>query len=148
MPIPRPSPPRYPFDVGFRPEAIRGAAPGGAGSIDYRLARQAVISEFKKGRLAQHEVCDAHPELRRAAQQCREVTAQECPICEDTNVVLVSYVFGPRLPAFGRCITSKAELAKLAKRKDELACYVVEVCPECSWNHLARSFPLGGGRRP
>lgn len=132
------------WPVSFRPEAIKGATTSLPGSIDYRLARQAVISEFRKGRLAQHEVCDAHPELRRAAQQCSEPTGQECPICEDARLVLVSYVFGARLPAHGRCITSKDELAKLAKRKDELACYVVEVCPECSWNHLARTFPLGG----
>ena len=53
--------------VTFRPGAIRGADAGTPGEIDYRLARRALISEFKKGRLAQHEVCDAHPELRRAA---------------------------------------------------------------------------------
>jgi hypothetical protein len=129
--------------VTFRPEAIAGAgsaAPGGV--IDYRLARQAVISEYRKGRLAQHEVCDAHPELRRAAAQCSEPTSQDCPICEQTKVVLVTYAFGSRLPAHGRCITSKAELTKLSRKPNEIACYVVEVCPECSWNHLARTFLL------
>ena len=55
-------------------------------------------------------------------------------------------MFGPRLPAHGTCVTTKAEMAKLARRKDELACYVVEVCPECSWNHLAKSFLLSPGR--
>ena len=69
-----------------------------------------------------------------------------CPICEDDHVVLVSYVFGPRLPAHGRCITSKAELRALAKRSGEFACYVVEVCPACSWNHLARTFLLNPAR--
>jgi hypothetical protein len=126
--------------VSFGPDAIGGARAAGPGTIDYRLARQAVISEFRKGRLAQHEVCDAHPELRRAAQLASEPTAEACPICEDAHVVLVTYAFGPRLPAHGRCITSKAELAKLAKRSTELACYVVEVCPSCRWNHLARTF--------
>ena len=130
----------------FRPEAIRGAGPGGAGaSIDYRLARLAVVSEYRKGRLARHEVCDAHPELRRAAAQASEPTAMECPICEEANVVLVTYAFGARLPASGRCITAKGELAKLAKGRAELSCYVVEVCPSCSWNHLARTFLLGRG---
>ena len=132
--------------VTFRPGAIRGAEPGTPGEIDYRLARRALISEFKKGRLAQHEVCDAHPELRRAAQQCSEATSMVCPICEDDHVVLVSYVFGPRLPAHGRCITTKAELKSLAKRSGEFACYVVEVCPSCSWNHLARTFLLNPAR--
>src|SRR3954463_15962459 len=131
----------------FRPDAIRGVTVAQPGTVDYRLARQAVISEFRKKRLAQHDVCDAHPELVRAARECGEPTTIECPICETTNVVLVSYVFGPRLPSFGRCITSKDELKKLSRRSDDLACYVVEVCPECSWNHLARAFPLGRGRR-
>jgi Family of unknown function (DUF5318) len=131
----------------FRPEAIRGVTVTQPGTVDYRLARQALVSEFRKKRLAQHEVCDAHPELVRAARECGEPTSILCPICEATNVVLVSYVFGPRLPAFGRCITSKDELAKLSRRADDLACYVVEVCPDCSWNHLARAFPVGRGRR-
>jgi hypothetical protein len=130
--------------VTFRPEAIRGSgAPAPDGVIDYRLQRANVISEFRKGRLARHEVCDAHPELRRAAAAASEPTTMECPICEDVNVVLVTYAFGNRLPASGRCITAEGELAKLAQRTRPLACYVVEVCPGCSWNHLARTFLLG-----
>jgi hypothetical protein len=134
------------LSMSFRPESISGVSSSGAGAIDYRLARQALVSEFRKGRLAQHEVCDAHPELVRAARECGEPTSIDCPICEAAQVVLVSYVFGPRLPSFGRCITSKAELAKLARRADDMACYVVEVCPSCSWNHLARVLPVGRGR--
>lgn len=114
--------------------------------IDYRLARQSVIESFRRGRLAQHEVCDAHPELRRAAAQVAEATSQVCPICVDDNVVLVSYVFGPRLPSFGRCITTRKELAafaRKARRGGDYTCYVIEVCPSCSWNHLARTFHLG-----
>ena len=132
--------------MAFRPDTLRGAAPGVPGEVDYRLSRQSILSEYRKGRLARHEVCDAHPELVRAARNVGEASREACPICEDTNLVLVSYVFGPRLPAHGTCVTTKAELAKLARRKDELACYVVEVCPACSWNHLARSFLLSPGR--
>ena len=130
--------------MGFRPQSVRGGdAPG---EIDYRLARQSVLSEYRKGRLARHEVCDAHPELVRAARECGDETRMTCPVCEEVNVVLVSYVFGPRLPAFGRCITSKAELRKIARRSGSFSCYVVEVCPSCSWNHLARTFLLNPAR--
>jgi hypothetical protein len=130
--------------VSFRPEAVRGAQPGRPGDIDYRLARGVVVSEFRKGRLARHEVCDAHPELIRAARNVGEETSRECPICEERNVVLVSYVFGSRLPPEGRCVTTRAEMTKLTKgRSTEVACYVVEVCPGCSWNHLARAFTVG-----
>ena len=131
--------------MSFRPETLRGVGPAGPGAIDYRLMRRAIISEFKKGRLAQHEVCDAHPELVRAARNVGEATREDCPICEDANLVLVTYVFGPRLPASGRCISSKQELTKLGRSTTQLAAYVVEVCQDCSWNHLARTFLLGRG---
>ncbi|CAN5541929.1 hypothetical protein BH20ACT2_BH20ACT2_26090 [soil metagenome] len=132
--------------MSFSEGAIRGVDQSTPGEIDYRLARHALISEFRKGRIARHEVCDAHPELRRAASQCGEPTSQTCPICEDGKVVLVSYVFGPRLPSHGRCVTAKGELAKLARRPGQFTCYVVEVCPGCAWNHLARTFLLSPGR--
>jgi hypothetical protein len=112
--------------------------------IDYRLARNAIVSEFRKGRLSRLDVCDAHPELLRAANNVGEATSIECPICETADLVHVSYVFGSRLPAHGRCVASRAELDKLARRPTVLACYVVEVCTECSWNHLTRTFPIGG----
>lgn len=124
---------------------FRGAPIGG--EIDYRLARQHLLSEFRKGRLAQHEICDAHPELLRAAKNVGQVTKEFCPVCEDDNLVLVSYVFGPNLPAFGRCISEKKELVKFSRARDgEYSCYVVEVCPSCRWNHLARTFVLNPAR--
>ena len=60
---------------------------------------------------------------------------------------LVTYVFGPRLPAHGRCVSSAEELAKLNARSDELTAYVVEACTECRWHHLLRVLPVGGPRR-
>ncbi len=130
--------------MGFRPDTVRGA--DGPGEIDYRLARRSILSEYRKGRIAKHEICDAHPELARAARELGEATRLDCPVCEQHKVVLVSYVFGPRLPAFGRCISSKKELQAIAKRSGTFSCYVVEVCPECSWNHLARTFILNPAR--
>ena len=132
--------------VTFSAGSIRGVERRAPGEVDYRLARQHLISEYRKGRLAQHEVCDAHPELVRAARECAQPSREQCPICEDEKLVLVSYVFGPRLPSFGRCITSAKELKALAKRSGEFTCYVVEVCPKCSWNHLARTFLLNPAR--
>ena len=134
----------------FRPAPL-GGVDAVAGVIDYRLARKAVISEFRKGRLSPSDVCDAHPELRRAAEQYSRPTNETCPICEDACLVLVSYVFGPQLPRQGRCVATLAELAKLAQRateRGEFTCYVVEVCPACSWNHLHQVLPLGRPSSP
>jgi hypothetical protein len=133
--------------MSFRPDEVRGATDGPVGQVDYRLARRAVLAEYRRGRLSRLDVCDAHPELMRAARNVGETTALDCPICEDARLVHVSYVFGPRLPPGGHCISSARELARLSRRADKLTCYVVEVCPECSWNHLARALPIGNGSR-
>ena len=133
--------------MSFRPESLRGFGAGRLpGQVDYRLVRWHTVEEFRKGRLSRRDVCDAHPELLRAARHTGQATQRECPICAESDVVLVSFVFGPRLPAHGRCVTSKSEMTKLGRRPEELACYVVEVCAGCSWNHLVRSFALGGRR--
>ena len=131
--------------VTFRPESLRGApAAAAVGHVDYRLARNAIVSEFRKGRLSRRDVCDAHPELLRAARNVGQAKHEPCPICESDGLALVSYAFGGRLPAHGRCLSSGAELLKLAERATAVTCYVVEVCPDCSWNHLSRTFPVGG----
>lgn len=135
----------------LRPEAIRGAPAGGlptAGQVNYRLARDAVVRSFQKGRLSRIDVCDAHPELVRAARGVGEATTETCPICEEGNVVLVSYAFGAGLPPSGRCVTGQTELRRVARAAaGDVACYVVEVCPGCRWNHLAHTFVLSGRRR-
>ena len=37
-------------------------------------------------------------------------------------------------------------MTRLSKGGRDLRCYVVEVCPVCSWNHLARSFTVAPRR--
>src|SRR3954468_23136669 len=93
------------WPVSFGADSLKGAPSAGVlpGQVDYRLARNAVISEFRKKRLSRHEVCDAHPELIRAAKNVGAPRTEECPICEGPNLCTVSYVFGSRLPAHGRC---------------------------------------------
>ena len=123
------------------------------GIVDHRLSRRALINEYRRGRLRRDQVCDAHPELLRAARNFGDATTVQCPICQLSNVVLVTYVFGPRLPHHGRCITRPHELEEfrqLAQREAVQAqnydsfytAYVVEACRACKWHHLLRSLPL------
>ena len=115
-----------------------------AGEIDFRLARNAVLSEFRKGRLLPSDVCDAHPDLIRAARNVGHATGRVCPICSRKKALVhVSYVFGPGMPASGHTLGNEAELERLSRRGRNLSCYVVEVCPHCGWNHLARTFRVG-----
>lgn len=128
----------------------QGEALGGV--IDHRLSRRALINEYRRGRLRRDQVCDAHPDLLRAVRNFGDATEVRCPICTDDNVVLVTYVFGPRLPSHGRCVTKPNELEefrRLAQRSEgtEFTAYVVEACPSCAWHHLLRSLPMGSSPR-
>lgn len=101
-----------------------------------------MLAEFRAGDLTREEVCDAHPELVRAARQVGTATTELCPVCDVEKLVHVTYVFGPRLPRHGRCISLRGELERLAKRQGTQVAYVVECCPSCSWNHLVRRYVL------
>ena len=130
-------------------DALRGAGHG-RGHVDHRLARQHLVNEYRRGRLSQDQVCDAHPELIRAAKNVGTELASVCPICADGQLRLVTYVFGSRLPAHGRCVSTAKEMSQLSRRarraqgRDELTAYVVEACVECRWHHLRTVLPLNG----
>lgn len=122
------------------------------GIVDHRLTRRALINEYRRGRLRRDQVCDAHPELLRAARNFGDVTQVKCPICVEDTVVLVTYVFGPRLPSHGRCITKSSELdefRRVARRavSGDYTAYVVEACRSCGWHHLLRTLSLNPQRQ-
>lgn len=128
------------------PPATPGGHPGRAGeaTVEYRLVRDAVVRDVRKGRLGTVDVCDAHPELLRAARNVGRPGADRCPICGAERTVRVTYVFGAGLPPGGRCPGTAAELDRLRRRADPVLCYEVEVCPGCAWHHLMRKYPAGG----
>ena len=121
-------------------EAVQGASAG----IDYRLAREATLTAWRDGDLATDQVCDAQRELRRNAEFCGNQLSTPCPVCEQDDLVEVTYVFGPRLFKHGRCVTSDKEMDRIAARKSTSQGHVVEVCTSCGWNHLIRSRSFGG----
>jgi hypothetical protein len=107
--------------------------------VDYALARRAVLRDLRTGKRARLDVCDAQPELLRAARNLGERLDGDCPVCGAEGLVLVSYVYGDGLRrANGRCIETAEELAELDATCEEFSRYVVEVCVECHWNHLQR----------
>jgi hypothetical protein len=112
--------------------------------IDYALARRATLRDVKLGRVDRVDVCDAHPDLLRAARNLGRETVDTCPVCAAPGLRTVSYVYGDKLrEANGRPVASDAELERLGARHDEFRLYVVEVCLACAWNYLVRTFLLG-----
>ena len=126
-------------------DAIQGAE--GRAQIDHRLLRQHVINEYRRGRIPREQVCDAQRELIRAATNVGTALEQPCPICDEHELKLVTYVFGARLPKHGRCVSTAKEMRVLRRRREESSAYVVEVCAACGWNHLRKVLPIGGGAR-
>ena len=130
--------------MSFSVDAIRGTDGGARGIIDHRLARRMLIAEVKRGRLRQEAVCDAHPELIRAARNVGTATKTICPICEATELRLVTYVFGHGLQAQGHCVSTAEQMRRINARSSDANAYVVEACIVCRWNHLLRILPVGG----
>lgn len=112
------------------------------GTVDYRLDRRRLLRSVRAGEVGPEDVCDAHPELLRVGREYSRSATTACPICGEWTLRQVRFVFGPRLPSSGRCITSAKELERLAARAGEHRCYLVEVCVGCRWNHLLSSFVL------
>lgn len=112
--------------------------------VDYTLARRSVIASVRRGLLATTDVCDAHPELVRAGKNIGDETAHPCPICSHESLKLVRYVYGDELGRnSGRVVYPTEWLKELVTEYGFFTCYVVEVCVDCSWNHLLRSFSAG-----
>lgn len=128
--------------MGFSADMLRGDV----GVVDHRLARRSLINEVKRGRVSRNSVCDAHPELIRAARNIGETTGTPCPICEETNVTLVTYVFGHGLPKNGKVVLDRRDIEKLQRTPHDYAAYVVEACTHCHWHHLLRVLPVTGRR--
>jgi hypothetical protein len=131
--------------MAFTVGALRGTD-GARGIVDHRLARRMLINEVRRGRVPLEHVCDAHPELIRAAANVGTKTSTICPICEETELRLVNYVFGRGIGPQGRCVSTADEMRRLNSRADDLSAYVVEACVECRWHHLLRVLPIGGRR--
>jgi hypothetical protein len=133
--------------VAHRPEAVEESAVRGLGQIEYRLARDAAVRNFRRGRLSKLDVCDAQSELLRVAKNLGQPTEIDCPICDESMLVHVSFAFGPRLPPGGRVVATQSELRTLARASDDVSFYVVEVCIACGWNHLVRNFSAETARK-
>jgi Family of unknown function (DUF5318) len=126
------------FDPASPPQAPSGPA------VDYTLARRAAVASLRRGALDTHDVCDAHPELMRAAKNIGESIDRPCPVCSHATLRLVRYVYGSELKRnSGRVVYPAEWLIELSLTHENFSCYVVEVCVDCAWNHLLCSYLAG-----
>ena len=113
--------------------------------VDYALQRRAALEDLFTGGALRSDACDADPYLLRAAQWHGEPTERRCPVCRRTDLTHVTYTFGAQLGPYSGRVRASGELPHLAAEYGEFRVYVVEVCQECTWNHLVMSYVLGDG---
>jgi hypothetical protein len=110
------------------------------GVVDYTLAKRALLRQAQRGLFSRLELCDAHPELLRAARYVGEEATRPCPVCDQHQLRLLAYVYADELKRDNGRVWPIEKGLVLAARTKGGACYVVEVCTSCSWNHLAEAF--------
>ena len=108
--------------------------------VDYTLAKRAALRGVQRGVLNRAEICDAHPELMRAARHVGESSSRPCPVCDHPDLRLLAFVYADQLKRDSGRIWELQKALRLAASHPGAACYVVEVCVSCSWNHLSESF--------
>lgn len=114
--------------------------------IDFRMVRRAYLDRVKSGDVSLREACDAERDLVRAGRHYGSYRRSPCPICLQDTLRNVVYLFGPRLPRSGRCMTSSDELRAYGSKSDRYVAYTVEVCVSCEWHHLLVATPCGRSR--
>jgi hypothetical protein len=112
----------------------------GLNVIDYTLAKRALLRDSQRGLRSVNDICDAHPELMRAARHVGEPTRVDCPVCGKDKLVLLAYVYGDALKQENGRVWSLGSGLRLAAAHPGACCYVVEVCRACQWNHLREAF--------
>lgn len=113
------------------------------GFIDYSLDKRATLLALFRGVV---DACDADPYLMRAAKYHGEKVERKCPVCKKDSLVELRYTFGDQLGQFSGRIKNGDELSEMESEFGEFSVYVVEVCRDCSWNHLCSTYLLGDGR--
>jgi hypothetical protein len=114
------------------------------GVTDYTLVKRALLARVHRGVVSRFDVCDAHPELMRAARNIGRELTRRCPICSHHSLRRVRYVFGDELKQLsGRVAYPEDWVNELVDSYDEFRCYVIEVCVDCGWNHLEACYLLG-----
>lgn len=114
------------------------------GFVDYTLSKRSLLEGFRRGSLDRQDICDAHPELVRVARTIGVRINRPCPVCRAESLKQVRYVYGSDLKHLsGRAVYPQDWELELNEKFDEFRCYAVEVCVDCSWNHLAACYLMG-----
>jgi Family of unknown function (DUF5318) len=87
------------------------------GVVDYTLAKRALLRQVRRGILPVFDVCDAHPELMRAAKHVGQEIPRQCPVCERQQLRLLAYVYADDLKRDNGRVWELNQAISLAARR-------------------------------
>lgn len=115
-------------------------------AVDYTLSKRSTLRRLARGLVSQVDVCDAHPELARAAKYLGDEADEPCPVCDKRELRILYYSFpiGQKMRRYGPGGRPHraSEIPELRTDPATLTCYEVEICLNCRWNFLRRGFDL------
>lgn len=114
--------------------------------VDHSLARREAILEIRRTGGFNFRSEDTDPYLLRAAASYGEITERTCPICNDNEVVELTYIYSRELGHASGRVVQPQKLSSLAPNYGFLSVHTVEVCQGCGWNHALISYMLGDGQ--
>ena len=117
--------------------------------MSYALQRRRRLELLRQPNLAliEGDPCDADSLLISSALHHGTDAGIECPVCASGRMKNLNYVFGEQLGQFSGRIKSAGDLADMENEFGEFKVCVVEVCPDCGWNHLITTYLLGDGKK-
>lgn len=117
--------------------------------VSHALQRRHTLEQMRRPEraFASTSACDAEPLLVSSALHHGEPSDVECPVCASDRLMNLNYTFGEQLGQYSGRIKSSEELAEMENEVGEFTVRVVEVCPDCRWNHLILTYLLGDGKR-
>mgnify|MGYP006278512737 FL=1 len=137
---PRPAPrPAYSVADPARPRGV----------VDHSLRKRQVVQVLRTSLAPDYEYAahkDPDPYLLRAARNLGEQTERPCPWCEKPGLVHVRYAYGDDLGERAGGAHTDEDLVLMAGEFGEFDVWLVEVCLDCSWNHVHLTYTLGDGR--
>ena len=107
--------------------------------INYEWQRRHVLRRFRDGFIRRDDLCDADALLIAAAEFHGEPAGIPCPICAGSHLLRVHWVYGDALGHASGSARSAAERERLRAVDGIYTTHVVEVCPDCRWNHLIKA---------
>lgn len=113
--------------------------------VDYTMRKRSALGKLVLTATGASDNLDPHPDLLRAAKYHAEPHPGACPWCKTDEIVMLRFTWGDELGDYSGRLKTVGEIATMAFEHGSFRVDEVEVCRQCHWHYLLRSYVLGDG---